>query len=151
MGVAVAGTCCGSVRLFSGKRRRTVRVATRRARARAKESRMSAEEATRRKARATRALEKAASKELVKSAENKDTGPQIAGPEWTWWTSTRTRTSVKCSLLEEYGRLVKLRFRRIGVLASRQPVRGHRDRRRGRDTSAGGRTRRLDERERECG
>ena len=42
---------------------------------------MSTEEATWREARATRALEKAASKELVTSAENKDTGPQIAGPE----------------------------------------------------------------------
>ena len=36
---------------------------------------MSTEEATR---------EKAASQELVPSAENKDTGPQTAGPEWTW-------------------------------------------------------------------
>ena len=42
---------------------------------------MSTEEATREKTRATRALEKAASKELVTSAENKDTGPQTAGPE----------------------------------------------------------------------
>ena len=45
------------------------------------------------------------------------------------------------------GRLVKLRFRRIGVLAGRQPVRSHRDRRRGRDTSDGGRARRQGERE----
>ena len=41
MGVAVAGTSKGSVRLFSGARRRTVRVAARRARA--KESRLSTE------------------------------------------------------------------------------------------------------------
>ena len=42
---------------------------------------MFTEKATREKARETRALEKAASKELVTIAENKDTGPQTAGPE----------------------------------------------------------------------
>ena len=54
-------------------------VATRKARA--KESRISTEEATKEKARETRAVGQAALKELATSAGKKDTGPQNAGPE----------------------------------------------------------------------